>query len=100
MIFTPREGLINSRFTRPSVPGLVTRANSAGICWAGSLFMEDSRHLMAHCQPPDARSLRRRQEPPACDIQICQSARDPEPVGVLCQSAIADFSPSEDSLDH
>jgi hypothetical protein len=55
---------------------------------------------MARCLPLDTRSLRSRHEPPPHDVQICQPAADMQPVGILRQSAIADFGPAEDPLDH
>ena len=55
---------------------------------------------MARCPPPEPPLLRPRHEPPSRDVQICQPAADMQPVGILRQSAIADFGPAEDPLDH
>lgn len=54
------------------------------------------RRLMARSQPPEARSLRPRQEPPSRHVQICQSAADLEPVG---QPSVPHVRPAKDPLD-
>ena len=97
---TVREGLNNSRSTRKSIPELVTSANSVGLCCSESLFIGRTHRPMARCPPPAPPLLRPRHEPPSRDVQICQPAADMHPVGILRQSAIADFGPAEDPLDH
>jgi hypothetical protein len=41
-----------------------------------------------------------RHQPLARNVQICQPAADMQPVGILRQSPLPDFGPSEDPLDH
>lgn len=96
----PREGLINSRF-------------HSEFCFWGSrqdefggqpLFREPFGGAPplseARCPFPGTCSLRFRQEPPSCHVQIRQATADLEPVGVLRQPPVPDFGPAEDPLDH
>lgn len=71
-----------------------------GIRWSECRFVGSTHRLIARNPPPDTRRLCPRQEPPSRYVQICQPAADLEPVGILRQSPIADFGPSEDPLDH
>jgi hypothetical protein len=97
---TSREGLINSGFHSEICSWAAHQGEFSGHPLVRQSLRGVPPPSDGCSQPPEARSLRPRQEPPSRHVQICQSPADLEPVGILRQPTVPHVGPAEDPLDH